>query len=489
MQTYPALFYTSNTPITVGMRECAFERYLGYHAGRHGTGYRRISQAVPLATGAAVHSGMEKVGGWILEYHAKYPSARLLQVPDDVVAWAASEAADEYEQSARSRGLELTKTDLDATAAVDQLILEQKTLIEAQVWIYCLGRLPFMLSRARLINVEHEESPVLDCSCGLGDWVGDHTHHAARGCGGIVMQGRADFIWETLDSPSVLEYEEFKTKATPNYGWEQQWEHSGQLRINMEAASKRLGKEVSQAYVPVLYKGQRQKIDRDNAMSPKIQQTPLVWPWFDAGALPLRAPSWASQWKSVDDWGKGHTLPKTFKRVPIWDEANELPSSNPNGVVFRTDASRVERWVRGWIAPGQLSTFLQVLGPFPKPRTLMDDASRSIVVNETEWREKVAYLRSAGVFEPGDVGAAPEVPVGVLVPVRAADVIPRSWACTKFDGTPCQFKRVCHREPGWYSIETIGQYEFRTPHHAQEQAEFERLGVVFPVHAGEEEAE
>ncbi|MFB3131025.1 MAG: hypothetical protein ACE10K_00730, partial [Rhodothermales bacterium] len=160
-----------------------------------------------------------------------------------------------YDTLARSRGLELTKTDLDAAAAVEQLILEQRTLIEGLVWIYGLGRMPILLSIARLVDVEREEGPVVQCTCGLGDWAGQWSDHQARGCTGICPMGRADAIWELIDAgglgePGALLYEELKTKATPNYGWEQEWEHSSQLWLNMEAASKRLGRPVSQAFVP-----------------------------------------------------------------------------------------------------------------------------------------------------------------------------------------------------------------------------------------------
>lgn len=472
-QTYPALWWTSNTPITTGQRECAMRRYLGNHAGRHGTGFRKRATAVPLATGSGTHHGIELIGQWLIEWREAHKQDRL-DCPDEVVAWAAIEAADGYARRARARGLELTKSDLDAAAELDRIIREQQALIEAQVWIYALVRLPFMLSRARVLNVEHEETPVLDCTCGLGDWVGSADMHAGRGCAGIVMQGKADFIWETF-ADGMLEYEEFKTKATPNYGWEQQWEHSGQLRVNMEAASKRLGKDVSQAYVPVLFKGRRDRTNRDDLTSPKIQQTPLVHAYFDPGAPPIRPVDWAARYKWYDDWGKGHTLPRTYQRTFVADEANELPAENPNGVRFRTDASRIERWVRGWILPVQYPELLKVLGPFPKPRTLMDDATRSIIVGEREWREKIAYLRSRQLFQPGDVAGEAGEP-GVTV----ADVIPRSWACTNFDGTPCEFRPVCHKEPGWQAMEALGIYEIRTPHHDPEKVMWEELGVVFP---------
>jgi len=472
--SYPAIWFTSGTPLKLGQSECKFERWLGYHAGKHGTGYRRKATAIPLATGSGVHDGIALTCEWVLDRQKARPNDRLLEVPDSVIAWAATEAADKYERGARLRGLELTKTDLDAAAAVEQLIMEQRTLIEAQVWIYGLARMPVMLASAKLVDIEQEEGPVVACTCGLGDWIGQWTDHAARGCRGICPQGRADAIWE-LYADGTLVYEEVKTKATPNYGWEQQWEHSGQLWLNMQAAGLRLGREVSQAYVPVLLKGKRDRVNRDDRTSPKIQQSPLCWPWFDDGQAALTAPQWASQYKWVDDWGKGHTLGRSYRRVALWDEANSLPAANPNNAPVRDGASRVERWVRGWIAPGQYAELLKVLGPFPKPAQLMMDAERALVAEEMWWSRVVAQLREDGIFQPSDTGR--------LV-ASAADLIPRSWACTKFAGDACQFKKVCFREPGWEDLDQHPDFTIRTPHHAIEKAAFtptiEALGLTWP---------
>lgn len=471
---YPPLWFTSGTPHRLGQRGCAYERWLGYHAGPHGTGYRRRATAVPLATGSAVHTGVGLLGEWILDWQKAHPTQRLTALPDEVIAWAATEAAQGYEVVAKSRGLELTKTDLDAKAAVDQLILEQSTLIEGLTWLYGLARIPIMLSISRLVDVEREEGPVVQCTCGLGDWVGQWTDHLGRGCQGICPMGRGDAIWELIDDlglgePGALVYEEVKTKATPNYGWEQQWEHSGQLWLTMEAASKRLGKPVTQAYVPVLYKGKRDRSNRKDQTAPKIQQSALVWAWFDEGAPPLRPMEWASRFKWWDDWGKGHTLPKTYKRRPIWDDTYPLPDENPNQAQIRPEASRVERWIKGWIAPGQYREFLQVLGPYPRPAALMLDAERSLVVEEEEWRRRVKVLRELGLYEPGSTASYLRVQGEPPVTVTAADFISRSWQCTGFDGTPCQFKGICHREPGWEDIDGLDRYEIRTPHHAIEK--------------------
>src|SRR3990172_627196 len=132
--TYPALWYTSGTPHRRGLTECPMARYLGTHAGVHGTGHQRIATAVPLATGAAVHRGVQLIGQWVIDFQAAHPVQRLLSVPDEVIAWAAGEAARAYEAKARKKGLLLTNMDVDSAAANEILILEQRTLIESLIW-------------------------------------------------------------------------------------------------------------------------------------------------------------------------------------------------------------------------------------------------------------------------------------------------------------------------------------------------------------------
>ena len=465
---YPLLWYTSNSPISRGQRDCAFRRFGEYHAGPHGTGYRRRATAVPLATGKAVHSGLEMIGGWILDYQAAHPHQRLLAGLDEVIAWAASEAAAAYEATARTRGLLLTSNEGQGgtlAAASAQLILEQRTLIEALVWIYAIVRLPYMLGHYRLLAVEHEEDPVLDCSCGLGDWVGTSPDHATRGCLGVVAQGRADFLWEGWD-PAVagtIVYEEIKTKSSPRKSWEDAWEHSAQLWLNMEAASRRLGHAVNEAFIPVLYKGWRGRDRNAPETEPKYQHTPLCYGYFDAGAPPIREAAWASQHKWVDDYGKGHTLPRTFVKTPIWDESYPL-------VPVREGASRVESWVKGYFQPAQYIDLLTVLGPYPRPQHRLEDAVQALLAEERMWRAKVEYLRENHAFE--------------LSHPLVVEQIPRSWNCTGYDATKCEFKPVCDKTPGWEAMGAMGIYQIRTPHHATERAAWEAAGIVFP---GEDE--
>jgi hypothetical protein len=485
--TRPALFFTSRTPTVEGQTHCRFSRYMGYHAGPHGTGYRRRALSVPLATGGAVHTGIELLTDWLIEYQGKHRGMPPKEAPTEVLAWAASDAAARYEVGARARGflekgLEAVGDVWEAEndpgnipappptpalpAPVERLILEQRTLIEGLVWIFGLVVLPQLLSQYRILSSEFEETLVLDCTCELGDGVADWQIHAQRGCAGIVQQGRADLLlegWHESVKGQIV-YDEVKTKTSPNLPWEKAWEHSGQLRINMATASRRLGKPITAAYIPTLFKGRFGRDQYDPPECAKYQHSALCYGFYDEGSAGFRAPDWKAEYKFTDQYGKGHTLPKTYHKAPIWESERPLMANVP-----RAGASRVEQWIKGYLPASFWPKACKVLGPFPYAAAAIPDTLRSVLAEEHLWRDDLDAIMEAR--RDGD--DRPEVDI-------AADRISRSYQCTSFSGEPCQFRPVCEKAPGWEHPETMGIYEIRTPHHAPEKAAFEAAGVVFP---------
>ena len=501
--THPLLWFTSRSPTDVGQRHCRFDRFLSYHAGPHGTGYRRTALSVPLATGSAVHTGAELLADWILEYQQKHCGQPPVVIPLEVIHWAAEEAAAEYERAARAKGFNEAGLEsiggadpvvdgdgrvvdqqrvgggamgspVALPAALETLIMEQRTLIEAQIWIFATITVPQMLATHRILGYEVEETLVLDCTCGLGEGVADWAIHAARQCTGIVQMGRADWLlegWER-DVRGQIIYDEFKTKATPNAPWEKAWEHSGQLRVNMETASRRLGKKVTAANIVVLFKGWRGRDKGADPSEPKYQHSPLCYGYFDPGSEGFRPQAWAAQYKWYDDLGKGHTLPRTYEKTPIWDLSKPLPVVE-GALLGKPAPSRVGNWVLGYITPKQWGELVKVLGPFPYQPAAIPDTLRSVLAEERLWREDVAHIRAEVVAQAGLGNARSEIDI-------AADYIPRSYQCTQFSGEDCPHKRICDKAPGWEHPLTMGIYDIRTPHHLPERQACEAGGVVFP---------
>jgi hypothetical protein len=426
MSPFPLMWFTSRTPILEGQTHCNMARYLGYHAGPQGTGWRRRQHAVPLATGTAVHAGLEALGHWL----CGEPS--LGAVPPAVLADIATTAAQDYDALATHKGLALSLG--EPAEELQTLIREQRTLIEGLIWLWALVRLPSLLAEYRVLNVEQEETLILQCTCGLGDAVLAWQVHTARGCTGLVQMGRADWLLESRATGEVL-YVEFKTKATPNVGWERAWEHSGQLLVNMEAASRRLGRPVSGAMIDVLYKGRR----TGSVGYPKMQQSSLCYGIYEPGGL--GSPGVWRPRKDREFWSR---------TVPVWDDSIPM-------VPCREGASRVETWVTR--SASVLSSLLQVLGPFPRPHAMVEMALSSVRASEGRWQADVQDIRAGQ--------ASPET------------LIDRSWQCTSWDGTMCSFWPICNQEPGYESPGEMGLYEPRVPHHATEKQAAELAGAIF----------
>ncbi len=525
---HPLLWFTSRSPTDVGQRHCRMDRFLSYHAGPHGTGYRRKALSVPLATGSAVHTGAELLADWIMEYQQKHHGQPPVVLPLEVIHWAAEEAAAGYERLARAKGfnevgleqiggddavvgdagvgdqrLSIRSGDVGRAtgdlgthqihrgpaggvdtppaalvpatlpAALETLIMEQRTLIEAQLWIFATITVPQMLSTHRILGYEVEETLVLDCTCGLGEGVANWRVHFDRQCEGIVQQGRADWILEGWEASKrgQLVYDEFKTKASPNAPWEKAWEHSGQLRINMETAGRRLGKKITAANIVVLFKGWRGRDKGDPPETPKYQHSPLCYGYYDPGSEGLRPGGWAAQYKWFDDLGKGHTLPRTYQNRPVWDMSLPmLPTRQEDVGRF---PSRVATWVMNYITPKQWGELVKVLGPFPYQPAAIPDTLRSVLAEERDWREVVQIIRERTLNEHEMGRTRSEIDI-------AADLIPRSYQCTQFSGEDCPHKKICEKAPGWEDPLSMGIYDIRTPHHLPEREACEAGGVVFP---------
>lgn len=471
---YPLLWYSSNTPHKQGQTHCDYARWLGQHAGPHGTGYRLRSTAVPLATGIAHHRGLELIGGWILEHEQKFPGA-LYQLPVEVAAWAADEAASAYEATARARGLQLTALDATNAAAIEQLIMEQRTLVEALVWIWALVRLPGLLPEYTIFAVEDEECIVMDCTCGLGEQIADHDLHAANGCAGIAYQDKPDMIWRRRNDPNSYAYIQAKSWGSINASKEMKWEHDAQLLFGMEAASRRYGINVTEAFVDISLKGWRGRDRGKPVTEPKYQHTYLAYGYHNPviGLQDVMSDTAAAigAWAAEDSWHDGtrpRKLSGDYAKVPIWEPERPLP-------VVREGASRVENWVRGVLTPLQQAKQLTVLGPFPRPVNRVAKAVAGIKAEERRFRADVEYLREHGAIFP-------DHPL-------VEEVISRSWECTHYDGTPCFGRRVC-----WDDMhpETSGKFERRRPHHVPELEAVLALGHDLPEsdeHEGEGDAE
>ena len=457
--TYPALWFTSNTPQSKGWTNCDMARFLGQHAGPHGTGWKHRSTAVPLATGIAFHRGQQLIGEWILEWQLAHAGQRLMELPVEVTAWAATTAAEDYTAKATRKGLILTETDATADVYVNQLIAEQACLIEGMVWVWSLVLMPPMLREYVLVAVEGEDQIIMDCTCGLGDQFSDWTLHAARNCAGIVEQTKEDQLWRHVDRQTYTAVQ-FKTWGTTNAGKENKWNSSAALLANMEAASRRHGVSVDECFIDLNLKGWRGRDKGAAPTEPKYQHSPLVMGYHDPGNPPLREAQFAAKYRTMDPLtGKNHQLPTSFNKFAVYDGSVIIPP-------VREGASPVESWVRQFIPTPVFGELVKRLGPFPKPTLRVPLVLQGIRAEERRWRADVEFLRENGAVMP-------DHPL-------VDELISRSWECVSYDNTICEFAAICNREPGWEDPEGSTRYERRRPHHQPECDAVLALGVELP---------
>ena len=260
-----------------GRGSCQRSRYTNYHAGPTGYGITMKGTKLPLMTGIAGHDGMAPILQWCAEHDEEIQAAfaapleegeSLLPVPDQIVRDAVAGAVAAYWKAIDARGFAYMKDDQE----VKDLTREQCYLIEGLIWAWCLEVLPDILQRARIVEVEHDDTYVFDCSCGLGDGVLSVEDHNARECTGIGIMCKPDFIAEGRFTKE-LEYHEFKTTAMDSISFRDKWEVMMQMFAATLEAEQRLGIHIQSVYVHGLIKGRRGRA-ACSAMGPASLPTP-----------------------------------------------------------------------------------------------------------------------------------------------------------------------------------------------------------------------
>ncbi len=453
-----ALWYVDRSRYELGLGRCLRARYLRYHSGPSGYGMQRKAESMPLIVGGRIHDALAPV-----LLHVQQTD----QLPtDEAIRSAILFSTTEYGNAVRAHGMQQVG-EVDKTA-LNLLIREQTALLTGLVWSWCLEVLPWVHHSFRIISVEQEEELVLGCTCGLGDSIGTFADHEARGCNGIGVMGRGDFLADLRESPGTFSYHEFKTTSYSSERWESEWETKLQFALGMLGSERRLGVEFSEHYVHGLFKGarRRQRADGDVGRSytgPKIQDSPLVHAWCKPAAPPFETDEWAAQYDWVDEFGKGRRLGKGWTRRPVWEYM--LP------VEVEAGYDPVEYWVR-FIPEDVRRKQLQLVGPMNRQAVMLAAIPTQLIGHETQWRDDLFELYEA---------AAAIGPMYWTDPTfqRTLDsLIPQSWECRRYGKEHrCEFERVCFHEPGWEDPLGSTVYVLRRPLHEHEMSQMKERGL------------
>lgn len=409
------------------LRHCARAAWLEYDYD--GVGLRPKGEAIPLATGGAVHKPVEH----ILKY-ARDNNGEL--APRDLVREWIKETTDDYKKRVAERGYE------DETAEGSSFVVgEQCALVEGLVWAAYRVFFPWLLGEFRILDVEREEVYVVGCDCRIGDGQGSplvmndrgHVMHRDENgpeeCAGIAIMSRPDFVAERLSDGALVVWDTKTSSYAPR-----EEEFKIQFAFGTLGVEARLGREVSGYYVFSLLKGKRDfqsKDDREGG-GLKKQQSPICYAYYRSGDPPF----------NKEEWRFEYTREKGFQRVPTW----------LSPVV--QNAGGIEALVGEMMTQTQVEELINVGPPQARPSALIGEILQEIAAEEQEWAFKKSQV--AGIEDP-----------------MINSMIRRSWDCDDYYGRPCEFRGICGKHPGWDKPEKMGRWVARVPNHQHEKEGWE----------------
>lgn len=426
--------------------KCLRQRLLEYHWGWHGYGIRKTATKIPLATGDVLHRGLAHALHHVKHYDALPP----LNVVNDAV----DVALQGYQEIIDTRGL-LHWTDDEQQQ--QRLVQEQKLLIEGLTRAWILWRLPEVLRDWRIVHVEEERGSVLDCTCGLGDRLGTLLAHILRGCEGIGIQTRADFVAQHRVAADTYAYNEFKSVRRNDARFREEYETTMQPYLGTLGLEDELGIEISQIFIQGLIKGEYDH-EYNTATrlydGPEFQNSRLVYAWRNE-SNPM-AHEWAVKYQWTDELGVGHRLPKVFKRAFIGE--------------FGPIQEYLETFAED-LRPQVLTT----VGPLLRKDHIRTGALES-------WRAEEQRIRWA-LHEFADLVDKHQGNWAHEEVQRFLDrEFKRTFDCQRYGGRyKCHYIPICHEHAGWEDPQGLLGYVQRRPHHLPEELQAVGRGLLPPL--------
>jgi hypothetical protein len=480
------IWLTDRSRIEDSRSFCKRARGINCHLGSTGYGLQRKATKLPLVTGTAIHDGFAPVLHWCMETLTDQEKT-LTQLatgqaaPDQVVREAVRAAQATYWKTVETRGFAY----LEDSVGVKEATREQNFLVEGLIWCWVLEVLPEILQRGRILEVEHDDTYVFGCSCGLGDGVMDQDAHEARDCDGVGLQCRPDFLVETWQTQE-LEYHEFKSTGMDAPSFRDKWEVMMQMFSATIDAERRHGKHVQSVYVHGLIKGKREGDynpetgKRDGTMR---QQSICCYGYRKPATPPMEPEEWRALYEYQDETGKNRRLGKNYRRTGIW----ELDDSYLTG---GTIVSKCEWWIKAIPAEARRKNLIY-LGPFSRQTQMVEHFLRETLAEERDWQGIVwkLYEKSQELLQVPGVTTWAHVWAHPDYQALLDETMPRSYACRRYGlRHKCQYEDLCFYREGWQDPEGSGRFIPRRPHHRMELEQAIARGLLLPE-AGAAEGE
>lgn len=477
------LFLTDRSRIVSGWGRCRRLRWLQYHSGPTGYGFRPKKNAIPLMTGLAVHKVLELIFKWVMGN--PLPNGAQQLPPRETIREFIITATYSYIQRVTGRGF------LDApTTDTERIVREQCALLEGMIWGACRTVLPSILMEYKVVLVEEEHVLVLACTCGLGDFVGRQHQHDSRGCQGLGLMTRGDLILQRYVD-NALTYLDFKTSGDVNkWNWAEEFGVSIQGPLVIAAAEAYHDVKLDGGFMVLgLHKGWRKSEQEEDEFGDKhvtessarhkVQDSPFIY----AFRRPANPPNWEEDWKhsyryKEFDPKKGEMVGRTlqgkggYEKTPVWE--GEFPM-RPAGW------SPVEYWVEA-MPEGKVAKQFKLAGPFITSAQERQSIIVGLVAEENLWRERLWKI-----YEAATAVAAPGNPLLDPGFIKVLDEqVPQTRECWRW-GKVCEMYELCKMGQVWADPLASGQFELRRPHHDPELAQSRALGIELPPEQDEED--
>ena len=433
-----ALIYVDRTRYTTGLADCMMARFLGHHF--LGTGINLKGNAIPLATGTAVHSPLEAISLECKHRREEDPDLKTADLINDLetsgfIRGAIEDSIESYVAAVDETGIKgLTEVPED----IDYVVTEQCNLVGGLVWTWVRELLPWVLDNYKILAVEQEFELILACTCGLGE-VGSAADHEARDCNGVCLMTRPDLVLEPFKNPNTIVYVEFKTGGDvkgPNYA--RQFEDNVQFACGAAALERFFDKPVEELYVHALHKGKYSRsynVSTREYSGPKRQNSPFCHVFFKEAVPPaipedVRPTYYTKDPETGKRWGA--TEKRGYFKTELWNvNFRKKPDGIPN----------YEWFVNEIMTPEDLQDQYELLGPIKNPHFLVERLLKEMAAEEQRWQQRLEYLD--GVLEDCGGDWVHEEYQEAL-----SEVIPRSWKCYNYGGW-CGYQTICFQREGW----------------------------------------
>ncbi len=228
--------------------------------------------------------------------------------------------------------------------------------------------------------------------------------HESRGCEGIGLQSRPDFLSQRFSDHAYC-YNEIKTTSQARRAWAESYERKLQIIIGAEGSERRYGVEIGHVMIEGLVKGSRMRNyeDRFDNDAPKRQQSFLCYGYYKPATGPGTIPDLMPSHEWYDREGIKATVQRTsqrngegHKKLGLWEIPDSEFPGKPEGM------SKIEWWITYWQqnSPTTMAKALAIIGPIPKPRIHVEAAKRAYIVSITS--KFFPWLHNSTNFFPTD---------------------------------------------------------------------------------------